>query len=74
MDNVTPLDDYRDDIPLVELPREEVLARLYTLIGAYGMRSEVLCPFSTERASEGLGTPHAFRFGCCRDAARADAA
>lgn len=54
-----------------ELPREEVLARLYELLASLEARAGLHpCPVAAERQLPA----HAFRLGCCRDAARAAAA
>jgi hypothetical protein len=52
-----------------ELPREEVLVRLYSILEAFD-RSERLsgavCPLSEADAASGLSRPHRLRYGCCR--------
>lgn len=52
--------------PVVELPREEALVRLYELLARYDGPTGVLCPTSLARAAQGLSDPHRFAFGCCR--------
>lgn len=76
MDNLGTPPEYVDhNGELVqELPRVEVLARLYALSSAYdaaGGRSGVMCPTSMSGAADGLTAPHKLAFGCCRQEAPA---
>jgi hypothetical protein len=52
-----------------ELPREEVLVRLYEIVHAYERRHGIRtrpCPYSAVRHAAGAGELHPFGFGCCR--------
>lgn len=54
---------------VTQLPREEVIARLYSIIETYEASEHsggVLCPLSLDAAARGLYSPHRLRFGCCR--------
>ena len=65
-----PAPERHDDYAM--LSRAETLVRLYELLAAYEARfgpGSFMCPYAAERARNGEGTPHQFRFGCCRAAA-----
>jgi hypothetical protein len=52
-----------------ELPRQEVLARLYSIVATYEASERAggcLCPLSEIDAARGLSAPHKLRYGCCR--------
>lgn len=69
MDNclhLVPANVDADGVLVEELPREEVLVRLYGLLASLDGSSGILCPFSLARAADGRGEPHRFRQGCCR--------
>ena len=59
---------------VAELPREEALVRLYELQASYVGHSTPCPVHAAAHAGTDAYRPHAYRFGCCRDAGASPAA